>query len=110
MPWLGTFHSNAGRPLRRHAELASLKPDFTILDTDDQIRLLKQLIQADRIDEKRWPARIMLGAIERWKDRGLTHGRVSSDQAGELAGGRLVALYAAYQERLQVLNADESRD
>jgi hypothetical protein len=57
MPWLGTFHSVSARILRRHAELVGLKPNFTILDTDDQVRLLKQLILAANIDEKRWPAR-----------------------------------------------------
>jgi DNA helicase-2/ATP-dependent DNA helicase PcrA len=57
MPWLGTFHSIGVKILRRHAELVGLKSNFTILDTDDQIRLLKQLIQAEGIDEKRWPAR-----------------------------------------------------
>src|SRR3954468_9487322 len=96
--WLGTFHALAARLLRRHAELVGLKPNFTILDTDDQLRLIKQLIQAERIDEKRWPARILLGVIERWKDRGLTPDRVSAGDAAELAGGRLIALYAAYQE------------
>jgi DNA helicase-2/ATP-dependent DNA helicase PcrA len=108
--WLGTFHALAARLLRRHAERVGLKANFTILDTDDQIRLLKQLIQAERVDEKRWPARILLGAIERWKDRGLTPDRVSADEAGELAGGRLVALYAAYQDRLKVLNACDFGD
>jgi DNA helicase-2/ATP-dependent DNA helicase PcrA len=69
--WLGTFHSLAARILRSHAELVGLKPNFTILDTDDQIRLLKQLLQSEQVDEKRWPARALLGVIERWKDRGL---------------------------------------
>jgi DNA helicase-2/ATP-dependent DNA helicase PcrA len=108
--WLGTFHALAARLLRRHAELVGLKPNFTILDTDDQLRLIKQLIQAERIDEKRWPARILLGAIERWKDRGLTPDKISRDEAGELAGGRLIQLYAAYQERLKMLNACDFGD
>jgi DNA helicase II / ATP-dependent DNA helicase PcrA len=108
--WLGTFHALAARLLRRHAELIGLKPNFTILDTDDQLRLVKQLLQAERIDEKRWPARILLGVIERWKDRGLTPDKVRSDEAGELAGGRLVQLYALYQERLKVLNACDFGD
>ena len=72
MPWLGTFHSIAGRILRVHAELVQLKSNFTILDVDDQIRLLKQLLQADNIDDKRWPARMLAGLIDGWKNRGLT--------------------------------------
>ena len=71
MPWLGTFHSIGAKLLRRHAELVGLRPDFTILDTDDQIRLLKQLLEAEDIDEKRWPARVLAGLIDAWKNRGL---------------------------------------
>jgi DNA helicase-2/ATP-dependent DNA helicase PcrA len=108
--WLGTFHALAAKMLRRHAELVGLKANFTILDTDDQIRLLKQLMQASSLDDKRWPARMLLGAIERWKDRGLTPEKVKADDAGELAGGRLIKLYAEYQERLQVLNACDFGD
>src|ERR1700733_521025 len=70
--WLGTFHALAARILRRHAEAVGLKSNFTILDTDDQLRLIKQILSAEKIDDKRWPARAVLGAIERWKDRGLT--------------------------------------
>ena len=72
MPWLGTFHSIGGRILRIHAELVQLKSNFTVLDVDDQVRLLKQLLQAENIDDKKWPARAVLGVIERWKDRALT--------------------------------------
>jgi DNA helicase-2/ATP-dependent DNA helicase PcrA len=85
--WLGTFHSLAARILRRHAEMVGLKPNFTILDTDDQIRLLKQLIQANDIDEKKWPARALLSVIERWKDRGLTPDKVTAAQSGDFAHG-----------------------
>ena len=70
--WLGTFHAIAARILRRHAELVGLKPNYSIIDTDDQLRLLKQVLAAHDIDEKRWPARGLLFSIERWKDRGLT--------------------------------------
>src|SRR5450432_4615097 len=59
MPWLGTFHSIGVKILRRHVELVGLKNNFTILDTDDQIRLMKQLLEAEDIDEKRWPARML---------------------------------------------------
>src|SRR3982074_1235783 len=83
MPWLGTFHSIGGRILRTHAELVQLKSNFTVLDVDDQIRLLKQLLQADNIDDKRWPARMLAGLIDSWKNRGLTPPAV---RAGEAAG------------------------
>src|SRR5881275_138889 len=74
--WLGTFHALAARILRRHAEVVGLKSNFTILDSDDQLRLLKQILSAANIDERRWPARALHGAIERWKDRGLAPGKV----------------------------------
>ena len=108
--WLGTFHSLAARMLRRHAELVGLKPNFTILDQDDQVRLVKQLLSAENIDDKKWPARVIHGAIERWKDKGLTPEKVTAGDAGDLAGGRMLALYAAYQERLRVLNAADFGD
>ncbi len=108
--WLGTFHALAARILRRHAELVDLKPNFTILDTDDQIRLIKQLLAAERIDDKKWPARAVLSTIERWKDRGLSPGKLPADAGGEIAAGRAVALYAQYQERLKALNACDFGD
>ena len=108
--WLGTFHSLAARILRRHAEMVGLKPNFTILDTDDQIRLLKQLIQANDIDEKKWPARALLSVIERWKDRGLTPDKVTAAQSGDFAHGRALELYRGYQERLRTLNACDFGD
>src|SRR5262245_20569670 len=108
--WLGTFHSLAARLLRRHAELVGLKPNFTILDTDDQIRVLKQLIQAADIDEKKWPARALLGVIERWKDRGLTPDKVTSAEQADFAHGRALELYRQYQERLKTLNTCDFGD
>ncbi|MBL8839002.1 MAG: UvrD-helicase domain-containing protein, partial [Alphaproteobacteria bacterium] len=87
-----------------------LKPDFTILDTDDQIRLIKQLLAAEQLDDKKWPARVVLSAIERWKDRGLTPDKLAADAGGELAGGKAVELYAAYQRRLATLNACDFGD
>jgi DNA helicase-2/ATP-dependent DNA helicase PcrA len=108
--WLGTFHALAARILRRHAEIVGLKTNFTILDTDDQIRLLKQLIQAADIDEKKWPARALLGVIERWKDRGLTPDKVTAAEQGDFAHGRALELYRAYQERLKALNACDFGD
>jgi DNA helicase II / ATP-dependent DNA helicase PcrA len=110
MPWLGTFHSIGARILRRHAELVGLKPDFTILDTDDQIRLLKQLFEADNIDEKRWPARIFAAMLDGWKNRGLAPEQVPAGEAASFANGRGLHLYKAYQARLKVLNAADFGD
>lgn len=108
--WLGTFHAIAARMLRRHAELVGLKSDFTIIDTDDQIRLLKQVLSAHDIDEKRWPARGLLYTIERWKDRGLTPDKAGADDSADFANGRAIELYRAYQARLVVLNAADFGD
>ncbi len=108
--WLGTFHSLAARILRRHAELVGLTGSFTILDTDDQLRLIKQLLEAENVDHKRWPARLILSAIERWKDRALTPDKLKPEDAGDLAGGRMLALYSAYQDRLRTLNACDFGD
>jgi DNA helicase-2/ATP-dependent DNA helicase PcrA len=109
MPWMGTFHSLSVKILRRHAELVGLKPNFTILDTDDQIRLLKQLVLAANIDEKRWPARLLASLIDGWKNRALTPDRVPSSDAGAY-NNRGTELYAAYQDRLKTLNATDFGD
>ncbi len=109
MPWMGTFHSLSVKILRRHAELVGLKPNFTILDTDDQIRLLKQLILAANIDEKRWPARMLAGLIDGWKNRAWTPEKVPSSEAGAY-NNRGTELYAAYQDRLKTLNATDFGD
>ena len=108
--WLGTFHALAARMLRANAERVGLQSNFTIIDTDDQLRLMKQLIRAEGIDEKRWPARAVLHAVQRWKDAGKTPDKVKAEDAGDLAGGRAVTLYKAYQERLQTLNACDFGD
>jgi DNA helicase-2/ATP-dependent DNA helicase PcrA len=108
--WLGTFHALGVKILRKHGELVGLKSNFTILDTDDQTRLLKQVMEAEGIDHKKWPAQVLLGAIQRWKDKGLTHDRVTSAMAGDLAAGRAVDLYRQYQERLTTLNAADFGD
>jgi DNA helicase-2/ATP-dependent DNA helicase PcrA len=108
--WMGTFHSLAARILRENADLVGLKSNFTILDTDDQIRLLKQLLAAEGIDDKKWPARVIAGVIDRWKDRGLTPDKLKPEDAGDVAGGRMVALYRAYRERLIALNACDFGD
>ncbi|OPF97687.1 ATP-dependent helicase [Rhodopseudomonas palustris] len=110
MPWLGTFHSIGGRILRYHAELVQLTSNFTVLDTDDQIRLLKQLLAADNIDDKRWPARMLAGLIDGWKNRGLTPSQVPAGEAAMFGNGRGGKLYAQYQERLKILNAADFGD
>ncbi len=110
MQWLGTFHAISAKILRRHAELVGLKPNFTILDTDDQIRLLKQVLRAENIDDKRWPARALAMRIDGWKNRGLTPAQVPAGDAESFANGKGAALYALYQERLKVLNAVDFGD
>jgi DNA helicase-2/ATP-dependent DNA helicase PcrA len=110
MPWMGTFHSIGAKILRRHAELVGLKPNFTILDTDDQLRLLKQILQAENIDDKRWPARALAGQIDAWKNRGLDPGHVPAGESAAFANGRGAELYAAYQARLKILNAVDFGD
>ncbi len=109
MPWLGTFHAICVKLLRRHAELVGLKSNFTILDTDDQIRLLKQLLAAANIDDKRWPARALASVIDGWKNRAWTPEKVPAAEAGAFnnMGGEL---YAAYQARLKTLNAVDFGD
>ncbi|NOD82782.1 ATP-dependent helicase [Ruegeria sp. HKCCD6119] len=109
MPWLGTFHSICVKLLRRHAELVDLKSNFTILDTDDQLRLLKQLVQAANIDDKRWPARMLLGVIDDWKNRALTPDKVPAADAGAY-DNKGIELYAQYQTRLRELNAVDFGD
>ncbi|WP_243730700.1 ATP-dependent helicase [Rubellimicrobium sp. CFH 75288] len=109
MPWVGTFHAIGVKLLRRHAELAGLKANFTILDTDDQVRLLRQLIQAAGIDEKRWPARQLAHVIDGWKNRAWMPDSVPAAEHGAF-DGRAVSLYAAYQARLRDLNAADFGD
>ena len=110
MPWLGTFHSIGVKILRRNAELVGLKPDFTILDTDDQIRLLKQLIRAEGIDDKRWPARMLAGHIDSWKNKGLGPEQISEGEARAFGDGKGRDLYRQYQARLKILNACDFGD
>ncbi|MDI7863819.1 UvrD-helicase domain-containing protein [Rhizobiaceae bacterium n13] len=110
MPWLGTFHSIGVRLLRRHAELVGLSSDFTILDTDDVIRLIKQLIQAEGLDDKRWPARTFAGMIDNWKNKGLDPAQIPEGDARAFANGKGRELYVAYQNRLKTLNACDFGD
>ena len=110
MPWLGTFHSIGARMLRRHAEIVGLQSNYTIIDTDDQLRLLKQLIQDQDLDEKRWPARQLAGLIDRWKNRGLNPGDLDAVENEAYANGRGAQFYKLYQDRLKALNACDFGD
>jgi DNA helicase-2/ATP-dependent DNA helicase PcrA len=110
MQWLGTFHSIGTKILRRHAELVGLRSDFTILGTDDQLRLMKQVIEAEGIDEKRWPARQLASLIDGWKNRGLGPNQIPAGEAGAFASGKGGKLYTAYQDRLKTLNAVDFGD
>ncbi len=108
--WLGTFHALCARMLRRHAEHVGLASNFSILDTDDQLRVLKQVMEAERIDQKRWTPASLMATIQRWKDRGLTPARIGTADESDFANGRATALYEAYQARLRVLNAADFGD
>jgi DNA helicase-2/ATP-dependent DNA helicase PcrA len=108
--WLGTFHALTARMLRRHAELVGLNSNFTILDTDDQMRLLKQVMEAEHIDLKRWPANGLMAIIQRWKDRGLTPDGITAAEDTDYAMGRARGIYEAYQARLKALNAADFGD
>jgi DNA helicase-2/ATP-dependent DNA helicase PcrA len=108
--WLGTFHALCARMLRRHAALVGLEPNFTILDADDQLRLLKQVMDAERIDTKRWVPPALMAIIQRWKDRGLTPPRITKNEDSDFANGQASALYAAYQARLRTLSAADFGD
>ncbi|MFM2301105.1 MAG: hypothetical protein RLZZ84_841 [Pseudomonadota bacterium] len=110
MPWLGTFHSIAAKILRRHAELVGLQSNYTIIDTDDQLRVLKQLIQAEGLDEKRWPARSLAQCIDRWKNKGLNPADVDAGESEAYANGKGQRFYQLYQDRLKALNACDFGD
>src|SRR5665213_3461458 len=108
--WLGTFHSMAAQILRRHAELVGLKSNYTIIDTDDQERLIKQLLEAANIDAKRWTPRHLAGLIDHWKNRGWTPDKLPAAEGAHFANNRGGALYGAYQDRLRILNACDFGD
>ena len=108
--WLGTFHSLAARMLRRHADLVGLSSNFTILDPDDQVRLLKQIMEVNNVDTKKWVPKAMMAVIDRWKDRALTPDKVGTDESGEMANGKLHMLYEIYQRRMREINACDFGD
>jgi DNA helicase II / ATP-dependent DNA helicase PcrA len=110
MPWLGTFHSIAAKLLRRHAELVGLQSNYTIIDTDDQLRVLKQLIQAEGLDEKRWPAKMLAQCIDRWKNKGLNPQDLSAGDSEAYANGQGQKFYRLYQDRLKALNVCDFGD
>ncbi len=108
--WLGTFHALCARMLRRHAEHVGLKSNFNILDADDQLRLLKQIMEAARLDQKRFAPQAMMALIQRWKDRGLTPARITAAEDSDFAHGRGTEIYEAYQARLRALNVADFGD
>jgi DNA helicase-2/ATP-dependent DNA helicase PcrA len=108
--WLGTFHALGARMLRRFADRVGLQSNFSILDTDDQLRLLKQVMEAAKVDAKRWPPNALMAQIQRWKDRGFMPDQIPPDQDSDFANGRAKTLYAAYQDRLKALNATDFGD
>jgi DNA helicase-2/ATP-dependent DNA helicase PcrA len=110
MPWLGTFHSIAAKMLRRHAELVGLQSNYTIIDTDDQLRLLKQLIVAEGVDEKRFPARQLAQLLDRWKNRGLNPADIDAGESEAYANGKGQKFYQLYQDRLKAVNACDFGD
>ncbi len=108
--WLGTFHSIAAKILRRHAEVMGFTSSFTILDADDQLRLIKTLLSEKNIDDKQNPAKLILSIIQSWKDQGLIPEKISAADAGHGTGGNALLIYKAYQERLKILNAMDFGD
>jgi DNA helicase-2/ATP-dependent DNA helicase PcrA len=108
--WLGTFHALGARMLRRFADRVGLQSNFSILDTDDQLRLLKQVMEAAKLDAKRWPPNALMAQIQRWKDRGFMPDQIPPDQDSDFANGRAKTLYSAYQDRLKALNATDFGD
>ena len=108
--WLGTFHALSARMLRRYADRVGLQSNFSILDSDDQLRLLKQIMDANKVDLKRWPPNALMAQIQQWKDRGFLPADIPADQDSDFANGRARQLYAAYQSRLSTLNATDFGD
>ncbi len=108
--WLGTFHSVAAQILRKLAELVGLKSTYTIIDNDDQERLIKQVLEAENIDAKRWPAKLMNSLIDHWKNRGWTPDKVPAGESAQFGNNQGQRVYSLYQDRLRVLNACDFGD
>ena len=110
LKWLGTFHSIGAQILRQYPEKVGLKNGFIILDTDDQLRLLKQIIKEENIDDKKWPAKGLLSLIDNWKNKGLSPNQISSDDGDYFANGKGKVLYKKYQDQLKFFNAADFGD
>ena len=110
LKWLGTFHSIGAQILRQYPEKVGLKNGFIILDTDDQLRLLKQIIKEENIDDKKWSAKGLLSLIDKWKNKGLSPNQISSDDGDYFANGKGKVLYQKYQEQLKFFNAADFGD
>ena len=110
LKWLGTFHSIGAQILRQYPEKVGLKNGFVILDTDDQLRLLKQIIKEENIDDKKWSAKGLLSLIDKWKNKGLGPNQISSDDGDYFANGKGKVLYKKYQEQLKFFNAADFGD
>ena len=110
LKWLGTFHSIGAQILRQYPEKVGLKNGFIILDTDDQLRLLKQIIKEENIDDKKWSAKGLLSLIDKWKNKGLSPNQISSDDGDYFANGKGKVLYKKYQEQLKFFNAADFGD
>ncbi len=108
--WLGTFHALAARMLRRHANLVGLESGFTIIDPDDQVRLLKQIMESRNIDTKKWKPKAMVSIINSWKDKARLPGDIAANDGGDAAGGQMLTLYRQYQDRLKTVNACDFGD
>ncbi len=108
LKWIGTFHSICVKILRRHAEKVNLNSNFTIINTDDQLRLLRQVIKLESIDEKKWPPRLLAYIIDQWKNKALTYQSIPEDDLQ--FDGKAKKLYEIYQSRLRTLNAVDFGD
>ena len=110
LKWLGTFHSIGAQILRTYPEKIGLKNDFIILDTDDQIRLLKQLIRDENIDDEKWSPKGLLNLIDKWKNKGILPENISRDDGDYFANGKGAILYKKYQDQLKFFNAADFGD
>ncbi|MEL0185222.1 MAG: UvrD-helicase domain-containing protein [Hyphomicrobiales bacterium] len=110
MNWLGTFHSIGTKLLRMHAELVHLKSDFTILDTDDQLKVIKEVIRLLDIDEKQFPPRLFLSFIDQCKNKGLSPENVKTHMDLDSIHEKSLEVYKNYQQRLKTLNSADFGD
>ncbi|WP_440633842.1 ATP-dependent helicase [Candidatus Pelagibacter sp. HIMB1485] len=109
LSWLGTFHSICAKLLRKHASAAQLNSNFTIIDTDDQIRLIKNICKAENIDIKQLSPRFILAIIDRWKNKGFYPGEVIINKK-DIYEKTVLPLYKIYQQKLTDLNSCDFGD